>query len=760
MVETFLCIFNCGRPGAPPQPSASKSTDIHQPYDKMVQESSTHFTLHETNTTSRAVTTESIQRQLPSAPPAPSEQQLSRSGGEIRKRQQYLVNENYENNLGGSGNAPPVKGGQTSVPPYNANAPSSNVKHNQSSRISKSASSNPAQTLPLEASVIPQKQHRNNVNNVETRKNGNNLIASSGPYKNLEDNNLYNNSLVQNQTQQKQTNSRNQQPQYQSWSSKHAGPYDKEETLETKNPTHKHRSNPRHEIPDDTSKYEHPLSNEASNNPTKGNNVDPKTGTEENEGSAYWSATTGKADLIVHDSSRNVKSDKSSRIKNENQNVHKSSSHHQTTTKNKDKTDCEYNNPHHHQHKHKDHHHHASRNKSAGGGSKSYYDYNSSSNNKNLVGNNNYNTTSANVSDSKYNNSGVNNNVTGDNCNSDHRHRSRTHHAVAEPSNKRSSKKISSAMVPQHYYLSNTPDTPPPLPSCPPPPLDTPPPVTKSNTNQSHFSYNVYNPTPSNFSSSYKSSTSHNYQSNHPSSLDNRNKLNNSVHGDNNTVSNSSRSGGQQNKKFQDNEKPISPQHSSKHNLSNLKSFSDAGNIFSKSNPESSTAAGLAPSNNVESSETKLRKISTTAVISSESTSSSTVTNLQLDSSAKTSQDTKSAPNKSTGAIPKKKKTLESFPVSTTTAVPGIKPSTTTSTKSVTSSTNQNHLDEIVSFPLDDSISSSNVVERLNTSLNVNRTNLPHNLVKDSHNPSSSSFDGGSSSKHMTTKNSQRHYVQ
>ena len=753
MVETFLCIFNCGRPVAPPPPSASKSTDIHQPYDKMVQESSTHFTLHET-TTSRAVTTESIQRQLPSAPPAPSEQQQhQKSGGELRKRQ-YLVNENYEN-IGGSGNAPPVKGGQISVPPYHANAPSSNVKHNQNiSRISKSASnSNPAQTnSTLDASVVnPQKQHRNG-------EPGNRNVVSG--HKTLEDS-LYN-SLVQN-PQQKQSNSssRNQQPQYQSWSSKNVGPLDnEEESFETKNPTHKHRSNPRHEPPGDTSKYEHPLSNEASNNPTKGSCVNPTTGKVENEGSAYWSATTGKADLIVHDSSRNVKSDKSSRSKNDvQQNVHKSSSHH-PTTKSKDKTDGEYNNPHHHhhQHKHRDHHH-TSRNKSAGGGSKNYYDYNSSSNNRNAsaVGNNNYNITSANVSDSKYNNSGVNNNVTGDNCNSDHRHRSRTttHHAVVEP-HKRTSRKISSAMVPQHYYLSNTPDIPPPLPSCPPPPLDTPPP-TKSNTNQSHFSYNVYNPNPTNFSSTYKSSTSHNYQSNHPSSLDNRNKLNNSVHGDNNTVS-SSRSGGQQNKKLQDNEKPISPP-LSKHNLSNLK-YSDAGSNFSKSNPESSTAAaaGLAPSN-VESHENKLSKISTTAVISSESTSSSTVTNLQLDPSTKTSHDTKSAPNKSTGAIPKKKKALESFPVpTTTTAVPGIKPSTT-STKSVTSSTNQNHLDEIVSFPLDDSISSSNVVG-LNTSLS-NRTNLPHNLMKDSNHPSSSSsYDGGSSSKHMTTKNSQRHYVQ
>ena len=734
MVETFLCIFNCGRP-VPPPPSASKSTDIHQPYDKMVQESSTHFTLHET--TSRAVTTESIQRQLPppSAPPAPPEQH--KNGGEIKKRQ-CLVNENYEN-IGGSGNAPPVKGGQVSVPPDKANAPSSNAKHNQTSKISKS-SSNPAQTLPTD-SVNPQKQYRSNADH-------GNRNAASG-HKNFDD------PLVQN-PQHKESNSSSRNQQYQSWSSKNFDPLTKEaEPFEMKHPN-KHKSLAKDENQIDNPRYKHISGNETTSNP-KGSNANP-TGADETEGAAYWSAMTGKTDLIVHDSSKS-KSDKSTRRHND-PNVRQSShpSHH---TRKDNPSDS--NNPHDRSHpKHKDHHH-SSRNKSAGG-SKSYNDYNSSSHykNKSSDGNNYNNTISANVSDSKYNNSGVNNNVTGDNCNSDHRHRSRTTtHAMVEPHKRRKheEKKISSAMVPQHYYLSNTPDIPPPLPSCPPPPLDTPPP-TKSNlpNTQSHFSYNIYNPTPQNFSSSYKSSTSHNYQSNHPSSLDNRNKLNYSVHGDNNTVSNS-RSGGQ-NKKLQDNEKPISPP-LSKHNQSNSKHSDARRNNISKSNQESSTTADLASiSTTAEAIGNKLGKISTTAVISSESTSSSTVTNVQLDSTARISQDAKTAPNKSTGAIPKKKKVPESNPASSSnsTAVPVIKPSST-SIKSVTSSTNQNHLDEIISFPLDDSISSPNA--DLNTSLR-SRTNLPHNQVKDSKIPSSSgltSYDGGSSSKLMN-KNSQRHYVQ
>ena len=730
MVETFLCIFNCGRP-MPPPPSASKSTDIHQPYDKMVQESSTHFTLHET--TSRAVTTESIQRQLPppSAPPAPAEQQ--RSGGETRKRQ-YLVNENYEN-IGGSGNAPPVKGGQVSVPHYNANAPSSNAKHNQSSKISKSTS-NPAQTLPTD-SVNPQKQYRSNVEH-------GNRNTSSG-HKNFDE------PKVQNQ-QHKVSNSSSRSQQYQSWSSKNFDPLTKEdESLEMKSQS-KHRSNARHETQVDNSRYESFSGNVTSSNP-QSSSLHP-TGKEEPEGTAYWSATSGRADLIVHDSSRS-KSDKSTRRHND-PNVRQSyhSSHH-----NKRSNPDELSNQQHHsQHKNKDHHH-SSRTKSAGG-SKHYSDYNSSSNNKypSSFENNYNNTYSANISDSKYNNAGVNNNVTGDNCNSDHRHRSRTTtHATVEPQ-KRTSKRISSAMVPQHYYLSNTPDIPPPLPSCPPPPLDTPPP-TKSNlpNHQSHFPYNVYNPTSSNFSSSYKSSASHNYQSNHPSSLDNRNKINNSVHGDNNTVS-SSRSGGQ-NKKLKDNEKQDSPPLST-NDLSDLKNLDAGDGKTPKSDQGSSVPTGLAPlTSKIESSENKISKISTTAVISSESTSSSTVTNLPLESSIKTSIDAKYAPSKSTGAIPKKKKVQESYSIpSSSTAVPASKPSTT-STKSVTSSTNQNHLDEIVSFPLDDSISSSNV--DLNSSLR-NRTNLPHNLMKDPKNPTSSvlpSYDGGSSSK-QTTKNSQRHYVQ
>ena len=60
-IGTLLCSFNCG-------------LDTHPPsYDKM-QESSTHFTLHETTTTPRAVTTESI-------PPTFQQQQQSQNSG-------------------------------------------------------------------------------------------------------------------------------------------------------------------------------------------------------------------------------------------------------------------------------------------------------------------------------------------------------------------------------------------------------------------------------------------------------------------------------------------------------------------------------------------------------------------------------------------------------------------------------------------------------------------------------------------------------
>ena len=139
MVETLLCIFNCGRPAPPP--SASKSTDIHQPYDKMVQESSTHFTLHEV--TPRAVTTESIQRQLP-PPSAPSPHSAEQQRGDrdktvLNQKRQYIVNENYE--ILGGNTAPPVKGGhQGNYPSYNNNTtnnidPSSNAKHNQHIRF-------------------------------------------------------------------------------------------------------------------------------------------------------------------------------------------------------------------------------------------------------------------------------------------------------------------------------------------------------------------------------------------------------------------------------------------------------------------------------------------------------------------------------------------------------------------------------------------------------------------------------------------------
>lgn len=65
-------------------------------YDKMA-ESSTHFTLHETMTTtnqSRAVTDDSLQQKMSSRP-----SQGSHSAGGLsqhQRQQQYLVNENYD----------------------------------------------------------------------------------------------------------------------------------------------------------------------------------------------------------------------------------------------------------------------------------------------------------------------------------------------------------------------------------------------------------------------------------------------------------------------------------------------------------------------------------------------------------------------------------------------------------------------------------------------------------------------------------------
>ena len=108
--------------------------------------------------------------------------------------------------------------------------------------------------------------------------------------------------------------------------------------------------------------------------------------------------------------------------------------------------------------------------------------------------------------------------------------------------------------------------------------------------------------------------------------------------------------------------------------------------------------------------------------------------------------------------LPKKKRNNEPLSTSCTSA-PSNKPTTNT-IKPVTSSTNQNHLDEIVSFPLDDTVSSPSVGGGASISLS-NRTQLPQPLVTD-HSPPSlpSSSYGESSNKHSTKNNSQRHYVQ
>ena len=690
MVETFLCIFNCGRPIPPP--SASKSTDIHQPYDKMVQESSTHFTLHET---SRAVTTESIQRQLP-PPSAPSQAAIatttSGEGGENQHRKrhhsnkQYLVNENYE--VGDDG--PPVRGGHTIYPP--AAAASSNAKYNQS-KISKSTSNPAQQQLPSERSN-PQHQQRR--------------VVEHGHCSNISGNKTTETSLVQNQPQKLATSSRNPQP------SKAVDPANvTRDSMAIENSSkpssqRQHRNQDPSVVHNSDNVVSKTLPNVAKDISGKQNEMDGR------EGAAYWSSSTGKADLIVHDSSR-LKGDKIPAKRNDHSNQQRQSSNPYERKKEPSTSDS-----HQHHHNHKSKEHYSSKTKSKSSGS-NYHDIAIPNKTTSSVANNN---TSANISDSNVN-TGVN--VTGDNCNSDHRHRSKTTiHAMVEPPKTRASKKPSSsitAMVPQHYYLSNTSEIPPPLPSCPPPPLDTPPPTASNlqNTNNTHFSY------PSNKSS-------HNYQS-HPSSLDNR-KINHSVHGDNSV----SRSG---NKKLET-EKVISPPMSRKQ-LSNTKYVGVVSSTKIMS-PTSETAVTSSITNkNIQ--ENKKSKISTTAVVtSSGSTSSSTVTNVPLESSTKTSLDKQPAPNKNTGAIPKKKRTPESF--TGTSSVSSVKPNTS---KSVTSSTNQNHLDEIVSFPIDDSLSPSG----LNTL--SNRTNLPQ--LKDSTPSPLSSYGSSSTTKH-NTRNNQRHYVQ
>ena len=746
MVETFLCIFNCGRP-LPPPSAASKSTDIHQPYDKMVQESSTHFTLHET--TSRAVTTESIQRQLP-PPSAPPISEHEKSGGEPHNRKrQYLVNENYENVIGGP-NGPPVKGGQSSHPPLNnANAPSSNVKHNQNNKISKSTS-NPAQkNISLDESNYPKQQHHN------VGHGGDNRINNAYGHNKNQD--------VQNTSHQKISNSSRNQP-YPSSSSRNADISFTaiRDPMEIENFPDKAASSRQHR------NHSHVAGSKSENivlkrNPEKDILVQGEG--DAKEGAAYWSASTGKADLIVHDSITKSKSDKTSSSR---MNARESSRVPPSSHTKKDPSSYEYSssNPHHNQPKHKDHHQ-SSKHKSST--SKSFHDNPISNKNDH----NNY-TTSANKSDSKHNTTGVNSyNATGDIYNSDRRHHSKiTHHAIVAPPKHRSStskKILSSAMVPQHYDLSNTPEIPPPLPSCPPPPLDTPPPTAAlhdstnlpNNKNKTQFSYY-----PSS-STKYKSTSHNNYQS-HPSSLDNRTKLNNhSVHGDNNTavtVSSKTGDGQHNNKKLQhDNEKIISPPPLSNNKyLSNTK-YSGIGST-SKSNPEAVQSSGLDSSTEHKDAEdTKKSNVATTTattVISLASATTSAVAPSHLEALNKTSLEKQTAPNKSTGAIPKKKKIPEPYTALTTTSAASItKPST--ASKSVTSSTNLNHLDEIVSFPLDDSIISSPSVSHINTSSLSNRTKLPNSVLKDPSSivSSSSSSYVGSSNK-QNSKNSQRHYVQ
>ena len=749
MVETLLCIFNCGRPAPPP--SASKSTDIHQPYDKMVQESSTHFTLHEV--TPRAVTTESIQRQLP-PPSAPSPHSADQQRGDrdktvLNQKRQYIVNENYE--ILGGNTAPPVKGGhQGNYPSYNNNTtnnidPSSNAKHNQH-RTTK-LSSNLAQTLPSSDATNP----RNQLNNIDS---GHRVGNTSG-HKHSE------NTTVQNK-QQTLANSSRSRP-HPSSSSKandissptiNALEFDKLATEHSSKqiPSQQRHQHQRNQVPSAVSNCEQSVSKDILI-PSKDTTLPSEVVDSVVEGAAHWSESTGKADLIVHDTSLNKeKSDKSNSRKNYREEPTRSHHHSSHQSAKVEQASSLHQGSHSH-HKHKESHH-SSRQKSAAVGRNFHDSFNPSlSKTTSSVTNTNQNTTrSANLSDSKYE-SGVSNIITSDNYNRDHRNHPKTTsttHATVEH-HKRTSKKISSAMVPQYnYYLSNTSDIPPPLPSCPPPPLDTPPPTKSKNlpNNENYFSYY---PT-----SKYKSK-GHNYES-YPSYLDNRNKSNNSVQSDNKTTEVSRAVGSQNsNKKVQENNEKCMEPSAPINSLAHTKHPGVASRI--KSTADASVVPGISSSiGSKDDDERKKTRISTTAVVSTGSTSSSTITNLPQQTLKKPSADLQSAPNKSTGAIPKKKRNNEPLSTSCTSA-PSNKPTTNT-IKPVTSSTNQNHLDEIVSFPLDDTVSSPSVGGGASISLS-NRTQLPQPLVTD-HSPPSlpSSSYGGSSNKHSTKNNSQRHYVQ
>ena len=157
-LETLLCSFNCGRM-KPRRLDEASVSELQTPYDKMVQESSTHFTLHET--TSRAVTTDNIHSKAPSAPPPPPPPAPVPVPVD-RKRQptapQSLVNENYR---------------PESDPVCSSKAPK--AKHNQSKTAAAAA------VKPKSTAAEVHNQYKASANDDQAKKKPDKPSSSKGP---------------------------------------------------------------------------------------------------------------------------------------------------------------------------------------------------------------------------------------------------------------------------------------------------------------------------------------------------------------------------------------------------------------------------------------------------------------------------------------------------------------------------------------------------------------------------------------------------